>query len=145
MFNHLLPANAPALGAFLLRVALGAMFIAHGLLKVAVFGVAGTVGFFESIGLPAVLAYFTIGAEVLGGLLLIVGYQTQLATLALLPVMLGATWVHSGNGWLFSAPNGGWEYPAFLTVAMVAQILMGAGAFALDTAAPRRAVARPAE
>lgn len=145
MINQVLPANAPAIGAFLLRVALGAMFLAHGLLKVTVFGVAGTVGFFESIGLPAALAYFTIGAEIIGGLLLIIGYQTQLATLVLLPIMLGATWVHAGNGWLFSAPNGGWEYPAFLSVAMVAQILIGAGAFALDGSAPRRVVAQPAE
>lgn len=145
MLNSLLPANAPALGAFALRVALGVMFLAHGLLKLAVFGIAGTVGFFESIGLPAALAYFTIAAEVIGGVLLIVGLQTRLVALVLLPVMLGATWVHAGNGWLFSAPNGGWEYPAFLIVAMVAQILLGAGAFALEGARGARLVGQPAE
>jgi putative oxidoreductase len=32
------------------------------------------------------------------------------------PVLLGAMWVHLGNGWVFSAPNGGWEYPLFLIV-----------------------------
>jgi putative oxidoreductase len=145
MLNSLLPANSPALGAFALRVALGVMFLAHGLLKLAVFGIAGTVGFFESIGLPAALAYFTIGAEVIGGVLLIVGLQTRLVALVLLPVMLGATWVHAGNGWLFSAPNGGWEYPAFLVVAMIAQILIGSGAFALDGARGERLVGQPAE
>lgn len=29
---------------------------------------------------------------------------------------MGAMWVHAGNGWVFNAPNGGWEYPLFLIV-----------------------------
>jgi putative oxidoreductase len=46
---------------------------------------------------------------------------------------LGATWAHFGNGWFFSAPNGGWEYPAFLTIATAVQALLGDGKFALST------------
>jgi len=118
-------------GAFVLRVSLGTMFIAHALLKVLVFTIPGTVGFFESLGLPAFLAYLTIAAEIGGGALLILGVKTRLVTAALLPVLLGALWVHSGNGWVFSAPNGGWEYPLFLATTSVAQILIGDGAFAL--------------
>jgi putative oxidoreductase len=117
--------------AFLLRIALGVMFIAHGLLKVLVFTLPGTVGFFESLGLPGFLAYLTTFAEILGGAALIAGYQVRWVAAALIPVLLGATWVHSGNGWLFSAAKGGWEYPMFLTVAAVVQSLLGAGAFAL--------------
>ena len=118
--------------ALLLRVALGVMFIAHGFyLKIFVFTVGGTVGFFESLGLPAFAAYATIAAESLGGLALILGFQTRWVSLALLPVLLGATWVHSGNGWLFTAEGGGWEYPIFLTVAAAAQFLLGDGAYAL--------------
>ncbi len=49
---------------------------------------------------------------------------------ALVPVLLGATWAHAGNGWLFTAPNGGWEYPAFLTAAALVQALLREGAFA---------------
>ena len=49
--------------ATLLRVSSGALFLAHGLLKVNVFTIAGTVGYFESLGLPGVLAYLTIAAE----------------------------------------------------------------------------------
>jgi putative oxidoreductase len=52
--------------------------------------------------------------------------------LALVPILLGATWVHVGNGWLFSAPNGGWEYPAFLALAAIVQFLVGDGAYALQ-------------
>lgn len=51
-------------GAFVLRVSLGVMFLAHGLLlKVFIFTPAGTAGFFESLGLPAALAYLTIAAK----------------------------------------------------------------------------------
>jgi putative oxidoreductase len=51
---------------------------------------------------------------------------------ALVPVLLGALWVHSGNGWLFSAKGGGWEFPLFLTMAAIVQGLLGDGAFALS-------------
>ena len=118
--------------ALVLRVALGVMFLAHSLyLKVFVFTVPGTVGFFESLGLPAAAAYLTIAAEIAGGIALILGFQTRLVALALIPVLLGATWVHSGNGWLFTAQGGGWEYPLFLTVAAAVQALLGSGAYAV--------------
>lgn len=118
--------------ALILRVALGVMFLAHSLyLKVFVFSVAGTVGFFESLGLPALVAYLTIAGEIVGGIALILGIQTRLVSVALLPVLLGATWVHAGNGWLFSAEGGGWEYPVFLAAAAVVQALLGDGAHAV--------------
>ena len=118
--------------ALLLRVSLGVMFIAHSLcLKVFVFTVPGTVQFFASLGLPAAAAYATIAAEILGGLALILGVQTRVAALALVPVLAGALWVHAGNGWVFSAQGGGWEYPLFLIVAALVQALVGDGAFAL--------------
>ena len=117
--------------AFALRVSTGILFLAHGLMKVFVFTIPGTVGFFDSLGLPGVLAYLTILAEIGGGVLLILGVATRIVSVALIPVLLGATWVHSGNGWSFSAPGGGWEYPLFWTVAQVSVALLGAGAFAL--------------
>lgn len=116
--------------AALLRVSSGALFLAHGLLKVNVFTVAGTVGYFESLGLPGLLAYLTIAAEIGGGLALILGVAVRLVSLALIPVLLGATWVHAANGWLFSAEGGGWEFPLFWAVVQGAIGLLGAGAFA---------------
>lgn len=127
--------------ALTLRVALGAMFIAHALLKLLVFTLPGTAGFFQSLGLPGVLGYVVFAAELIGGALLVLGVQTRLVALALIPILLGATWAHAGNGWLFTAPNGGWEYPLFLTVATAVQALLGDGAFALR---PARAAARGA-
>ncbi len=117
--------------ALALRVSMGVLFIAHALLKLLVFTLPGTVQFFQSLGLPGVLAYVTFAAELVGGVLLILGVQTRVVAAALIPIMLGATWAHAGNGWVFSAPNGGWEYPAFWTVTLAVQALLGDGAFAL--------------
>ena len=117
--------------ALVLRVSSGVLFIAHGLLKVNLFTIAGTVGYFESLGLPGIFAYLTIFAELAGGAALILGVATRLVSLALIPVLLGATWVHAGNGWLFSSEGGGWEFPLFWAIILVAIALQGAGAYAL--------------
>jgi putative oxidoreductase len=135
------PRTAPY-AALLLRLALGTMFVAHALLKVFVFTLPGTVQFFESLGLPAALAYATVAAELVGGALLILGIGTRWVAVALIPFLLGATWVHLGNGWLFSAPKGGWEYPVFLTIATVVQALLGDGAFALGNRFANRPAVR---
>lgn len=118
--------------ALILRVSLGIMFIAHALLKYSVFTLPGTAKFFESIGLPGPLAYLTFGAELIGGALILAGVGTRWVAAALIPVLLGATWAHAGNGWLFTSPNGGWEYPAFLAAAAAVQALLGDGKFALS-------------
>ena len=117
--------------ALVLRLGLGIMFLAHGLLKVLVFTLPGTAGFFESVGFPGWTAYLVTFAEIGGGLLLIAGVAVRAVSIALIPVLLGALYVHFGAGWLFSNENGGWEYPAFLTVAAIAQALLGPGKFAL--------------
>jgi len=120
-------------GAFTLRVALGVMFIAHAYLKLAVFTVAGFEGFLGQVGLPTILAWPIILAELIGGLALIVGFYGRFVSIALLPILLGALFIHAPNGWVFTAENGGWEYPAFLAVAALAQALIGDGAFALSS------------
>jgi putative oxidoreductase len=117
--------------ALILRIGLGVMFLAHGLLKVMVFTLPGTAGFFEQVGFPGWLAYIVTFAEIGGGLLLIAGVAVRAVSLALIPVLLGAVFVHFGSGWVFSNPNGGWEYPAFLVLASVVQVLLGPGKFAL--------------
>lgn len=121
-----------AYAALLLRVSLGTLFLAHGLMKVFVFTVPGTVQFFQSIGYPGFLAYLVILGEIGGGLLLILGTWTRAVALALLPIMIGATLQHVGNGWVFSGPGGGWEFPVFWTVCLLVQALLGAGALPLN-------------
>ena len=128
----MIDAKTAPYGALVLRVALGIMCLAHSLyLKLVVFTLPGTVKFFESLGLPGWTTYATIAVEAVGGAMLILGVQTRYAATALLPVLLGATWVHLKNGWLFTNAGGGWEYPAFLAVATVVQALVGDGALAL--------------
>jgi len=126
--------NANQYAATLLRVSLGILFLAHGLLKVFVFTPAGTAGFFASLGLPGWLAYVTIAAEVGGGLLLIAGLYSRQVSLVLVPVLLGAIFfAHLDAGWLFSNEGGGWEFPAFWTVTLFVQALLGDGAYALSS------------
>ena len=120
------------LAALLLRASMGVLFLAHAGIKIFVFTPAGTVGYFASLGLPAVLAYAVIMAELFGGLALLLGLWTRWVSLALLPILLGAIYVpHGAKGFLFSNPGGGWEFPAFWAVALVVQALLGGGAFAL--------------
>jgi putative oxidoreductase len=130
--------HATALATALLRVSLGIMFLAHGVvLKLLVFGLGGTAAFFQSVGLPGWLAYLTFAAEAVGGVMLVLGVHARLAALVLAPFMLGALFtVHLANGWLFTAPGGGWEYPAYLFVLCVAQALLGDGAWALAPSWP---------
>jgi putative oxidoreductase len=121
--------KTPALvGDTLLRVALGIVFIAHSVvLKYFTFTLAGTAQYFDSIGLPASLAYVVFALEAIGGVLLVLNIATRWVALALVPVLIGAMWVHLGNGWVFSAPNGGWEYPLFLIVISVVVALQSYG------------------
>lgn len=122
--------DTTAWAALLLRVSLGIVFIAHGVLKITVFTLPGTVQFFEQVGFPGWTAYAVTALEIGGGALLIAGVAARWVSLALVPVLLGATSVHLGAGWLFTNANGGWEYPAFLTAATIVQALLGPGAFA---------------
>lgn len=127
--DHALAPYATAL----LRIALGTMFLAHSLwLKLIVLTPPGTAAFFRSIGLPGPFAYVVFAAEAVGGALLVMGVQARWVALALVPILAGATWAHWGNGWMFGYENGGWEYPAYLTLLAVVQFLLGDGAWALS-------------
>jgi putative oxidoreductase len=123
--------SASQFGVAALRVSLGVMWIAHALLKLLVFTLPGTAQFFTSVGYPSWAAYPVFAVELIGGAMLVLGVYARQVSLALLPVMLAAAWVHVPNGWVFTSPNGGWEYPVFLAVASAALWLIGDGAFSL--------------
>jgi putative oxidoreductase len=123
--------NAPY-AAFVLRLALGALFLAHAGLKIFVFTPAGTAQFFGSVGLPPVLAYITIIWELIGATALVLGIWPRVAALALVPILIGAiVTVHGPAGFFFNNSNGGWEFPALWIIALLALTLTGDGAFAL--------------
>ena len=118
--------------AFALRVALGVLSLAHVSLKIFVFTPAGTAGFFQSLGLPGALAYLVIAVELLGGVALLLGVYARYAALAMVPVLLGAiVTVHGAAGFFFTNAHGGWEFPAFWIVALLALAGLGDGAYAL--------------
>ncbi|WP_420996271.1 DoxX family protein [Cupriavidus sp. 30B13] len=117
--------------ALALRLALGIMFIAHGLTKLLVFTPAGTASFFQSVGFPGFLAYPIIAFEIAGGALLILGVFSRWVAAVAAAELFGAATVHFGNGWSFTNPHGGWEYPVFLAVAALVVALLGDGALAL--------------
>ncbi|MFC3704925.1 DoxX family protein [Devosia honganensis] len=120
------------LAATLLRVSTGGLFLAHAWLKLVIYTPAGTVGFFESLGFPGFLAYLVIAAELVGGVALIAGVRTRWASLALVPILLGSIYApHGAAGFYFDSQGGGWEFPAFWAIVLIAQALLGNGAFAL--------------
>ena len=118
--------------AVILRLSLGALFLAHGLLKLLVFKPSGTAAYFRSLGLPGFVGYLTMAAELGGGTLLILGIATSFVALALIPLILGTIFmVHGSKGWLFTNEGGGWEFPAFWTAALLVQVLLGSGALSV--------------
>jgi putative oxidoreductase len=124
-------------GVVLLRVSLGIMFLAHSIvLKLLTYGLGGTAQFFMGVGLPGWLAYVIFAAETVGGVLLVLGIHARWVALALSPILLGALFsVHLANGWVFTNPNGGWEYPVYLFVLCIAQVLLGDGPYAFRASA----------
>ncbi len=126
--------NTAPYGILLLRLSLGILFLAHGLLKFTVFTLPGTAQFFEKLGLPGFMAYVVAPAEVVGGLMLLAGLYSRWVALVLFPVLLVATFkAHGANGWMFSNEGGGWEFPAFFAIACLVQFLLGDGAYALSS------------
>ncbi|MEP6914531.1 MAG: DoxX family protein [Acidobacteriota bacterium] len=123
-------------GPAVLRLAIGAVFVAHGAQKL--FGVwgggglAGTAGFFTQLGLtPAYPLAILVGVvEFAGGILLILGALTLFAALALAINMAVAIWeVHATHG--FFLPTG-FEFNLTLIGGLVALMLTGPGALSVD-------------
>ena len=130
----MIDARTAPYAALVLRVTLGALFLAHAGLKLFVFTPAGTAQFFGGLGLPPALAYLVIAAETAGGVALILGFHARWAALALIPILVGAiVTVHGSAGFFFSNPKGGWEFLAFWIAALVAQALLGNGAYTVRT------------
>ena len=126
----------PACGAALLRVLLGVLFLVHFLTKLLVFTPAGTVAYFQSLGLPGGLAYVTMAIEFGLGVVLVLGVGSRWIGLIGVPLLLGTlVSVHGANGFGFANAGGGWEYPAVWAALLVVHALLGEGAFALKPAA----------
>lgn len=80
-------ANKEALGALLLRIVTGIIFIGHGITKFQG-GIENIAGWFDSIGLPGLLAYIVAVVELVGGIALVLGLGTRIVG-ALFVLLLG--------------------------------------------------------
>ena len=131
-----LPLNLDA-ALLILRLALAAVLLYHGLPKVMNFG--ATVEAFQSMNVPAptLTAAFAILAEVIGGILILLGVAVDLAGLLVVIDMLGAIFaVHWPNGFDFT--KGGWEHPFTVLVMALALALAGPGRTSVGARGTRR-------
>jgi putative oxidoreductase len=136
------------LGLAVLRVTLGAIFLMHGYLALAVIGPAGVAGYTARMGYPpawgTALAWYLILAHSIGGLLLILGLWTRWAAVAQLPIMASAFFLHHLRQGFFLtgilvdpakgiAIAGGYEYVLLILAATLTLVLAGGGALAIDS------------
>jgi putative oxidoreductase len=122
------------LGLLSIRLLTGLVFVVHGSQKLfglfGGYGLAGTAGWMESIGLPFPMLSATLAGstELIGGLALLTGFGQRLLAWPLAFTMLVASLTaHSG----FDAAAGGMEYPLLLVFVTAGLGLTGPGSFAL--------------
>jgi putative oxidoreductase len=118
-----------------IRFCAGAILIYHGYGKLFAGGVTGLADHvIRVIGLPAPMAwaYFIGILECFGGAALAVGFLTRPIALMLTIEFMVITYWHSGNGYVFGSPHGGYEYPLLLTFVYAAIFFRGAGRGSID-------------
>lgn len=133
------PGVSTSLGLLLLRLVLGAVFIAHGMQKVWINGIPATQEGFAGMGVPApeVMAIIVAALEIGGGALLVLGLGTRIVGVLLAANMVVAmVLVHLAAG--FFATDGGYEFVLTLAGGALALALTGPGRFAIDAAFRRR-------
>jgi len=127
----------------LLRLALAAIFIFHGLQKVSSdtqYGAAWMNPMAEKQGQdppPTAVQLAVAWGELLGGIAMVFGLLTRLAAIGLIVIMAGAVAVvHWPNG--FDLSKGGFEYNFAIIVMCLCLVLGGPGPFAVDWLFRRR-------
>ena len=114
----------------LLRIVLGIIMIGHGYAKVFGGGMMAHYHLIQSYGLPGWLAFPSALTEFGGGILVLLGLFTRIASAAILIDMLVAIWkVHWKNGLL---GEHGYEFPLSLAAISLALLCYGAGPLALE-------------
>ncbi|MBI5126580.1 MAG: DoxX family protein [Candidatus Taylorbacteria bacterium] len=127
-FVSKLVGHRPNAAVLVLRLVVGLVFLVHGIQKLG--GMDQTIGFFQAIGIPAAAFFAWVVAlvETLGGIALIIGIGTHIASVLLAVVMLVAIFtVKLSKGF-----SGGYEFDLVLLASLIGFILNGAGKISLD-------------
>ena len=128
--------SAADLALLILRLGLGAVFLAHGINHIFGGGkIAGTARWFESLGMkPGILHGWTASLTEIGaGVLLVLGLLTPFGCAGVVGVMAVA-WItnHLKNGFFIFRPGEGWEYVMTLTLVGIAVGTLGPGQWSID-------------
>jgi putative oxidoreductase len=117
-------------GTLLLRITIGGLFILHLYWKFAIFGVDKWWMGLEQAGYSGWVLAYTVSGEFVGAILITLGVYTRWASLYALPLMIGATqfWA-ARKGFYFT--GAGFELPLVWSILLIAQALLGDGAYAL--------------
>ena len=126
----------------LLRGALGLVMVPHGAQKLfgwfGGYGLEGTLGYFNSIGIPTAIGLLVVLAEFFGGLALLAGFLTRFSAASIAAVMVGAVFLggHLANGffmnWSGQLAGVGFEFHILAVAIALALTLKGAGAASVD-------------
>lgn len=122
-------------GLLMLRLGVGAVFVAHGYGDVFDAGIAANIGNYRDAGipLPEVSAPFTAVGQLVGGALIMLGLLTRLWAASLVIVMVGAVvFVHWGEPLVFQPDGSGSGFAFIMGVASLALLLLGPGRFSVD-------------
>jgi putative oxidoreductase len=125
----------------ILRIALGAILIPHGLQKL--FGAFGGMGFarnaelFDKLGFtPGIFWGTLVGCtELIGGTLLVLGLFTRFAAAAVVIFMIVGVKFTSAKGFFWS--QGGSEYALLIGLCALFFLIRGGGVWSLDRAIGR--------
>lgn len=120
-------------GKLILRLTLGILILLHGIFKLT-HGIGPIQGMVTGMGIPAFFAYGVFAGEVLGPLLLIIGFYARIgAALIAINMIFAFVLVHTGE--LMSlTQNGGWalELQGMFLISAVALVLMGPGRIGIN-------------
>ena len=127
------PAMQQDLGKLVLRLSLGILVLLHGIAKLTG-GIGGIVGIVEGAGLPGVLGYGALVGEVLGPLMLILGFHARIgAALVAINMLFAIGLAHMGDLAMLTE-QGGWalELQGMFLFTAIALVFLGPGRWSVN-------------